>query len=168
MTRPTYSAADLIGGGSACSRPRTLKRFTFREAIRSRSWRSEPGRRILRDGNVQEGDAVEHWATKVPGLPTTAIASGQALRLLAAWVGQALAFARHHDDGAQLALGRRRGRLRRILRTTRANPHRWARGPFRGIHLDAHENVPVSRGHRTAGTGYDVAARTRQSRAAHC
>ena len=64
------------------------------------------GLRVLRDGDVQEGDAVELG----DGCQVRVVADdrdhidGQALRLLAVQeVGQAVAFARHHDDGAQLA-----------------------------------------------------------------
>ena len=64
------------------------------------------GLRVLRDGDVEEGNAVELGN----GRQVRVVANdrdhvnGQALRLLAVQeVGQAVAFARHHDDGAQLA-----------------------------------------------------------------
>ena len=62
--------------------------------------------RALRDGDVEEGDAVELG----DGRQVRVVANdrdhvdGQALRLLAVQeVCEAVAFARHHDDGAQLA-----------------------------------------------------------------
>ena len=64
------------------------------------------GLRVLRDGDVQEGDAVELG----DGRQVRVVADdcddvdGQALRLLAVQeVGEAVAFAGDHDDGAQLA-----------------------------------------------------------------
>ena len=100
------------------------------------------GLRVLRDGDVQEGDAVELG----DGRQVRVVANdrnhvdGQALRLLAVQeVGQAVTFARHHDDGAQLAApavdavggAEFLGNAGQALVDGRA--------ALRGVHLNAHE-----------------------------
>ena len=100
------------------------------------------GLRVLRDGNVEEGDTVELG----DGRQVRVIAddrdhvNGQTLRLLAVQeVGEAVTLARHHDDGAQLAAqvvdavgcGEFLGDAGQALVDGRAT--------LRGVDLDAHE-----------------------------
>ena len=98
--------------------------------------------RVLRDGDVQEGDAVELG----DGRQVRVIADnrdhvdGQALGLLAVQeVGQAMAFARHHDDGAQLAaqVVDAVGCAEFFGDAGQALVDRGA--TLRGVHLNAHE-----------------------------
>ena len=98
--------------------------------------------RVLRDGDIEEGDAVELG----DGCQVRVIADdrdhvdGQALRLLAVQeVGQAVAFARDHDDGAQLAA--------QVVDAVRGTEFFGddgqalidGRATLRGVNLDAHE-----------------------------
>ena len=100
------------------------------------------GLRVLRDGDVEEGDTVELG----DGRQVRVVADdrddidGQALRLLAVQeVGQAVAFARDHDDGAQLAAQviDAIGGVEFFSDDGQALID--GRATLRGVHLDAHE-----------------------------
>ena len=99
-----HGAADLVGEDLHVARQDDELNVLGGDQVEELALRL--GLRVLRDGDVEEGDAVELG----DGRQVRVIADdrdhvdGQSLRLLAVQeVGQAVAFARHHDDGAQLA-----------------------------------------------------------------
>ena len=99
-----HGAADLVGEDLHVARQDDELNLFGGDQVEELALRL--GLRILRDGDVQEGDAVELG----DGRQVRVVAddrdhvNGQALRLLAVQeVGQAVPLARDHDDGAQLA-----------------------------------------------------------------
>ena len=99
-----HGAADLVGEDLHVARQDDELNVFGGDQVEELALRL--GLRVLRDGNVQEGDAVELG----DGRQVRVIADdrdhvdGQTLRLLAVQeVGEAVPLARHHDDGAQLA-----------------------------------------------------------------
>lgn len=135
-----HAAADLVGEDlHVASQDDQLNIFGGDE-VKELAFRL--GLRVLRDRDIQEGHAVELGDGGEVGVVADDRdhIDGQALRLLAVQqVGQAVAFAGHHDDGAQLAtqvihpVGGTKffGDARQALVDRRAPPRR--------IDLDAHE-----------------------------
>lgn len=99
-----HGAADLVGEDLHVARQDDETNVLGGDQVEELALRL--GLRVLRDGDVQEGDAVELGDGRQVRVVTDDRdhVDGQALRLLAVQeVGQAVTLARHHDDGAQLA-----------------------------------------------------------------
>lgn len=99
-----HGAADLVGEDLHVARQDDELNILGGDEVEELALRL--GLRVLRDGDVEEGDAVELG----DGRQVRVVADdrddvdGQSLRLLAVQeVGQAVSLARDHDDGAQLA-----------------------------------------------------------------
>ena len=99
-----HGAADLVGEDLHVARQDDELNVLGGDQVEELALRL--GLRVLRDGDVEEGDAVElgdRRQVRVVADDRDHV-NGQALRLLAVQeVGQAVTLARHHDDGAQLA-----------------------------------------------------------------
>ena len=99
-----HGAADLVGEDLHVARQNDELNILGGDEVEELALRL--GLRVLRDGDVKEGNAVELG----DGRQVRVVAdnrndvNGQALRLLTVQeVGQAVTLARDHDDGAQLA-----------------------------------------------------------------
>ena len=135
-----HGAADLVGEDLHVARQDDELNVFGGDEVEELAFRL--GLRVLRDGDVQEGDAVELGDGRQVRVITNDRdhVDGQALRLLAVQeVGEAVTLARHHDDGAQLAAQVVDAVGGAEFFRDAGQPLVDRGAPLRGVDLDAHK-----------------------------